>query len=575
MSGWLTGHGVSAGIAIARAFRLKEPDLAVARRTPADKEAEVRRFECAVEKSRRDLEKVKEQAARELGEDQAAVFAAHLLVLQDPELMDRVKDNILHQGMSAEFALKEAADTFISALESLDNEYMRERSADVRDVAKRVLGHLLGIQVPDLSVIREEVIIVAEDLTPSNTAQLNRKFVKGIITNGGGFTSHSAIMARSMEIPAVAGTQTSLDRIGDGTLLIIDGQEGIVIMNPEQAVVKKYEKKKAAYEEYQAGLAKFAQLPTVSADGCAVRLVANISAPSDADNVLQNGGEGIGLFRTEFLYMGRRQLPTEDEQFAAYKNVLERMKGKPVVIRTLDIGGDKQLPYLNIPKEANPFLGFRAIRLCLKRPDLFRTQLRALLRASTCGNLKITFPMIAALQELRQAKQLLLEEKENLVKAGIAVADKIEVGMMIEVPSSAVMADVFAKEIDFFSIGTNDLIQYTLAADRMNKQVAYLYEPFHPAVLRLLKTVIDAAHKEGKRAAMCGEMAGMEAAIPVLLGMGLDEFSMNASAVLPARKLISQLSKKEIGQSMDQMLQMETAEQVKQFISKHFPIKLG
>ncbi|KIL73302.1 phosphoenolpyruvate--protein phosphotransferase [Bacillus badius] len=575
MSGWLTGHGVSAGIAIARAFRLKEPDLAVARRTPADKEAEVRRFECAVEKSRRDLEKVKEQAARELGEDQAAVFAAHLLVLQDPELMDRVKDNILHQGMSAEFALKEAADTFISALESLDNEYMRERSADVRDVAKRVLGHLLGIQVPDLSVIREEVIIVAEDLTPSNTAQLNRKFVKGIITNGGGFTSHSAIMARSMEIPAVAGTQTSLDRIGDGTLLIIDGQEGIVIMNPEQAVVKKYEKKKAAYEEYQAGLAKFAQLPTVSADGCAVRLVANISAPSDADNVLQNGGEGIGLFRTEFLYMGRRQLPTEDEQFAAYKNVLERMKGKPVVIRTLDIGGDKQLPYLNLPKEANPFLGFRAIRLCLKRPDLFRTQLRALLRASTCGNLKITFPMIAALQELRQAKQLLLEEKENLVKAGIAVADKIEVGMMIEVPSSAVMADVFAKEIDFFSIGTNDLIQYTLAADRMNKQVAYLYEPFHPAVLRLLKTVIDAAHKEGKRAAMCGEMAGMEAAIPVLLGMGLDEFSMNASAVLPARKLISQLSKKEIGQSMDQMLQMETAEQVKQFISKHFPIKLG
>ncbi|KIL80310.1 phosphoenolpyruvate--protein phosphotransferase [Bacillus badius] len=575
MSGWLTGHGVSAGIAIARAFRLKEPDLAVARRTPADKEAEVRRFECAVEKSRRDLEKVKEQAARELGEDQAAVFAAHLLVLQDPELMDRVKDNILHQGMSAEFALKEAADTFISALESLDNEYMRERSADVRDVAKRVLGHLLGVQVPDLSVIREEVIIVAEDLTPSNTAQLNRKFVKGIITNGGGFTSHSAIMARSMEIPAVAGTQTSLDRIGDGTLLIIDGQEGIVIMNPEQAVVKKYEKKKAAYEEYQAGLAKFAQLPTVSADGCAVRLVANISAPSDADNVLQNGGEGIGLFRTEFLYMGRRQLPTEDEQFAAYKNVLERMKGKPVVIRTLDIGGDKQLPYLNLPKEANPFLGFRAIRLCLKRPDLFRTQLRALLRASTCGNLKITFPMIAALQELRQAKQLLLEEKENLVKAGIAVADKIEVGMMIEVPSSAVMADVFAKEIDFFSIGTNDLIQYTLAADRMNKQVAYLYEPFHPAVLRLLKTVIDAAHKEGKRAAMCGEMAGMEAAIPVLLGMGLDEFSMNASAVLPARKLISQLSKKEIGQSMDQMLQMETAEQVKQFISKHFPIKLG
>lgn len=575
MNGWLAGHGVSAGIAIARAFRLKEPGLAVAKRTPADKEAEVRRFERAVEKSRRDLEKVKEQAARELGEDQAAVFAAHLLVLQDPELMDRVKDNILHQGMSAEFALKEAADTFISALESLDNEYMRERSADVRDVAKRVLGHLLGIQIPDLSVIREEVIIVAEDLTPSHTAQLNRKFVKGILTNGGGFTSHSAIMARSMEIPAVAGTQTSLDMIEDGTLLIIDGQEGIVIMNPEQAVVKKYEKKKAAYEEYQAGLAKFAQLPTVTADGCAVRLAANISAPSDADNVLQNGGEGIGLFRTEFLYMGRRQLPTEDEQFAAYKNVLERMNGKPVVIRTLDIGGDKQLPYLNLPKEANPFLGFRAIRLCLKKPDLFRTQLRALLRASACGNLKITFPMIAALQELRQAKQLLMEEKQSLVQAGIAVADKVEVGMMIEVPSSAVMADVFAKEIDFFSIGTNDLIQYTLAADRMNKQVAYLYEPFHPAVLRLVKTVIDAAHKEGKRAAMCGEMAGMEAAIPILLGMGLDEFSMNASAVLPARKLISQLSKKEIGESMDQMLQMETAEQVKQFISEHFPIKPG
>jgi phosphotransferase system enzyme I (PtsI) len=444
----------------------------------------------------------------------------------------------------------------------MDNEYMKERAADIRDVTARILSHLLGVAIANLSLISEEVIIVAKDLTPSDTAQLNRQYVKGFTTDIGGRTSHSAIMARSMEIPAVVGTRTATVDIENGAIVIIDGLDGKVIVNPDSDVIKEYEEKKAAYEVQKAEWAKLLNEQTVSADGHHVELVANIGTPEDVKGVLENGGEGVGLYRTEFLYMGRDHMPTEEEQFEAYKTVLERMGDKPVVVRTLDIGGDKELSYLDLPKEMNPFLGFRAIRLCLEMQDMFRIQLRALLRASIYGNLKIMFPMIATLDEFRQAKSILIEEKEILQANGIAVSENIEVGIMVEIPSTAVMADQFAKEVDFFSVGTNDLIQYTMAADRMNERFSYLYQPYSPAILRLVKMVIDAAHKEGIWAGMCGEMAGDETAIPLLIGLGLDEFSMSATSILKARSQILRLSKKEMEDLAETALQMSTTSEV-------------
>lgn len=541
----LKGIGASAGIAIAKAYRLEEPDLTVEKKNIADAAAEVSRFDEAIVRSKEELEKIKEHALKELGQDKADIFSAHLLVLSDPELLNPVKEKISTDSVNAEFALKETASMFVTMFESMDNEYMKERAADIRDVTKRVTGHLLGVEIPNPSMISEEVVIVAEDLTPSDTAQLNRQFVKGFTTDIGGRTSHSAIMARSLEIPAVVGTKAATGTIENGVTVIVDGIDGDVIIDPSSETLKKYEEKHSAYLAQKAEWAKLVNEPTVSKDGHHVELAANIGTPDDVKGVLENGGEAVGLYRTEFLYMGRDQLPTEDEQFDAYKTVLERMKGKSVVVRTLDIGGDKELPYLQLPKEMNPFLGYRAIRLCLEEQEIFRTQLRALLRASTYGNLKIMFPMIATVNEFKQAKAILLEEKEKLVEAGVAVSDDIEVGMMVEIPSTAVIADQFAAEVDFFSIGTNDLIQYTMAADRMNERVAYLYQPYNPAILRLITLVIEAAHKEGKWVGMCGEMAGDEIAIPILLGLGLDEFSMSATSILPARTQISKLSKKE------------------------------
>jgi phosphotransferase system enzyme I (PtsI) len=564
----LKGIGASAGIAIAKAYRLEEPELVVEKRTIDSIEAEIQRFDAAIKQSTSELEQIKEHAFKELGEDKAAIFAAHLLVLSDPELINPIKDKIITEKVNAEFALQEVANMFISMFEAMDNEYMQERAADIRDVTKRVMSHLLGVTIPNPSMISEEVIIIAEDLTPSDTAQLNRKYVKGFTTDIGGRTSHSAIMARSMEIPAVVGAKTVTSDIENGAFVILDGLDGKVIINPSDDVIKEYEAKKVAYEAQKVEWAKLVNERTVTKDGYHVELAANIGTPEDIKGVLENGGEGVGLYRTEFLYMGRTQLPTEEEQFDAYKAVVEQMEGKPVVVRTLDIGGDKELPYLDLPKEMNPFLGFRAIRLCLEMQDMFRTQLRALLKASVYGNLKIMFPMIATLNEFRQAKSILIEEKEKLQAEGIAVSEKIEVGMMVEIPSSAVMADVFAKEVDFFSIGTNDLIQYTMAADRMNERVSYLYQPYNPAILRLVKMVIDAAHKEGKWVGMCGEMAGDEVAIPILLGLGLDEFSMSASSILKARSQFLNLSKAEMNTVIEQVLNMKTAEEVERFIKE-------
>lgn len=562
----IQGIAASNGIAIAKAFRLENPDFTIEKKSVADAASEVARLEAALETSKGELTAIKDRALTELGADKAAIFEAHLLVLNDPELVNPVKDRINSESVNAEFAMNEVANMFIGLFEGMDNEYMKERAADIRDVTKRVLAHLLGINFSNPSTISEEVIIIAEDLTPSDTAQLNRTYAKGFTTDIGGRTSHSAIMARSMEIPAVVGTKVVMEQIKNGDLVIIDGLDGNVIVNPSAEELRAYEEKKANYEAQKDEWAKLKNEHTVTADGHQVELVANIGTPKDVKGVLDNGGEGVGLYRTEFLYMGRDNLPTEEEQFDAYKTVLENMEGKPVVVRTLDIGGDKELPYLHLPKEMNPFLGYRAIRLCLDEQDVFRTQLRALLRASVYGNLKIMFPMIATVDEFRQAKAVLLEEKDKLVQSGVTVSDNIEVGMMVEIPASAVLADVFAKEVDFFSIGTNDLIQYTMAADRMNEQVAYLYQPYNPSILRLVKMVIDAAHKEGKWAGMCGEMAGDSLAIPLLIGLGLDEFSMSATSILPARTQIRKLSKPQMEELAQKALNMATAEEVVELV---------
>ncbi|WP_174733734.1 phosphoenolpyruvate--protein phosphotransferase [Mesobacillus harenae] len=558
----LIGIAASSGIAIAKAYRLVEPDLTVEKKEIEDSAAEVLRFQDALNKAKAELEKIRDRAGKELGQDKAAIFEAHLLVLSDPELIAPIEDKVKTEKVNAEYALKETSDMFVSMFEQMDNEYMQERAADIRDVTKRVISHLLGVQIPNPSMVTEEVIVVAEDLTPSDTAQLNRTYVKGFTTDIGGRTSHSAIMARSMEIPAVVGTKAATSEISNGDLVIVDGLTGEVHINPSAELVEKYQKISSDFEAQKAEWAKLVNEPTVSADGHHVELAANIGTPKDLKGVKENGGEGIGLYRTEFLYMDRDQLPTEEEQFTAYKAILEGMEGKPVVVRTLDIGGDKELPYLNLPKEMNPFLGFRAIRLCLEEQDIFRTQLRALLRASIHGNLKIMFPMIATLVEFREAKAILEEEKQLLINEGIAVSKDIELGIMVEIPSTAVMAEQFAKEVDFFSIGTNDLIQYTMAADRMNERVSYLYQPYSPAILRLVKMVIEAAHKEGKWAGMCGEMAGDETAIPILLGLGLDEFSMSATSILKARSLIRHLNKAEMGQLAESVLSLSTTEEV-------------
>ncbi|WP_173401250.1 phosphoenolpyruvate--protein phosphotransferase [Halalkalibacter akibai] len=569
----LTGIAASSGVAIAKAFVHEEPDMTIELKEVQDPESEVQRLVAALTKSKEELSVIKDKTEKELGPDKAEIFAAHLLVLSDPELVDAVKDKITTDKQNAEYAMNEVSSMFISMFENMDNEYMKERAADIRDVSTRVLGHLLGVEVQSLATISEETIIIAKDLTPSDTAQLNPEFIKGFATDIGGRTSHSAIMSRSLEIPAVVGAKEVTAQIQTGMTVIVDGLDGVVIVEPTEEEIASYTKKRDDFAKQKTEWAKLVSEQTTTKDGQHVELAANIGTPKDLDGVINNGAEGIGLYRTEFLYMGRTELPSEEEQFEAYKEVVERMEGKPVVIRTLDIGGDKELPYLDLPKEMNPFLGFRAIRLCLEEQDIFRTQLRALLRASAFGNLKVMFPMIATLDEFRQAKAVLLEEKSKLVSNGVSVSEDMEIGMMVEIPSTAVAADLFAKEVDFFSIGTNDLIQYTMAADRMNEQVSYLYQPYHPAILRLVKMVVDAAHKEGKWAGMCGEMAGDEVAIPLLLGLGLDEFSMSATSILPARSQLLSLSKEELASFANDMLYLDTAAEVEERVRTSFMTK--
>ncbi|WP_086429617.1 phosphoenolpyruvate--protein phosphotransferase [Staphylococcus cornubiensis] len=562
MSNIIKGIAASDGVAIAKAYLLVEPDLSFSNEKTDNPEAEVQKFNEALKNSKIELTKIRNHAEEQLGADKAAIFDAHLLVLDDPELIQPIEEKIKNESASAPQALTEVTQNFITIFESMDNEYMKERAADIRDVSKRVLAHILGVELPNPSIIDESVIIVAHDLTPSDTAQLNKQYVQGFVTNIGGRTSHSAIMSRSLEIPAVVGTKSISESVQQGDMVIVDGLTGDVIVNPSDDEIKAYQHKRETFFADREALKQLRDEPSKTKDGHEVELAANIGTPNDLEGVHNNGAEGIGLYRTEFLYMGRDNMPTEDEQFEAYKKVLESMDGKRVVVRTLDIGGDKELPYLNLPKEMNPFLGYRAIRLCLDQPDIFRPQLRALLRASAYGKLNIMFPMVATIQEFRDAKALLLEEKENLKQEGVEVSDDIELGIMVEIPSTAALADVFAKEVDFFSIGTNDLIQYTMAADRMSERVSYLYQPYNPSILRLIKQVIDASHQEGKWTGMCGEMAGDETAIPLLLGLGLDEFSMSATSILKARRQIKGLSRTEMVQLADRALNCATVDEV-------------
>ncbi|EIA5100737.1 phosphoenolpyruvate--protein phosphotransferase [Staphylococcus pseudintermedius] len=562
MSNIIKGIAASDGVAIAKAYLLVEPDLSFNNEKTDQPEAEVQKFNEALNNSKIELTKIRNHAEEQLGADKAAIFDAHLLVLDDPELIQPIEEKIKNESASAPQALTEVTQNFITIFESMDNEYMKERAADIRDVAKRVLAHILGVELPNPSIIDESVIIVAHDLTPSDTAQLNKQYVQGFVTNIGGRTSHSAIMSRSLEIPAVVGTKSISESVQQGDMVIVDGLTGDVIVNPSDDEIKAYQHKRESFFADREALKQLRDEPSKTLDGHEVELAANIGTPNDLEGVHNNGAEGIGLYRTEFLYMGRDNMPTEDEQFEAYKKVLESMEGKRVVVRTLDIGGDKELPYLNLPEEMNPFLGYRAIRLCLDQPEIFRPQLRALLRASAYGKLNIMFPMVATIQEFRDAKALLLEEKENLKQEGVEVSGDIELGIMVEIPATAALADVFAKEVDFFSIGTNDLIQYTMAADRMSERVSYLYQPYNPSILRLIKQVIDASHQEGKWTGMCGEMAGDETAIPLLIGLGLDEFSMSATSILKARRQIKDLSRTEMVQLADRALNCATVDEV-------------
>ncbi len=569
MTKTLKGIAASDGIAIAPAYLLVEPDLSFSKSSVDDIDAEVARYNDAIKESTAEVEKIRDIAKNSLGEEESQVFEAHLMILNDPEFTGAIENEIKDSKINAEAALDETAQKFIAIFEGMtDNPYMQERAADVRDVSKRIMAHLLGKELPNPASIDHEVIVVAHDLTPSDTAQLNKKYVKGFITDVGGRTAHSAIMARSLELPAVVGTDSITKDVKNGDMLIDDGLDGVAIILPSEEQIADYKKKGEDFLKQKAEWKKLKDEPSVTADGKQFIIAANIGTPNDMPGVHENGAEAIGLYRTEFLYMDSSDFPTEDDQFEAYKKVIEGMNGKQVIIRTMDIGGDKHLDYWDLPEEMNPFLGVRAIRLSLMNEEIFRTQLRALLRASAYGKLGIMFPMVGTLAELRKAKAILNDEKQKLVEKGVKIGDNLQVGMMIEVPAAAVLADQFAKEVDFFSIGTNDLIQYTMAADRGNDNVSYLYQPYNPSVLRLIKHTIDAAHENGIWCGMCGEAAGDNTMFPILLSMGLDEYSMSATSILRIRSLMKKLDTKDLKELANEACFVsETAEENEKLVN--------
>ncbi|WKV07922.1 phosphoenolpyruvate--protein phosphotransferase [Thermoanaerobacterium sp. CMT5567-10] len=560
----LKGVAASPGIAIGKVFLYtkKFAEINTQNIDESMVKDEIAKFENALKLTKEQIEKIKEKTEREFGKDKAEIFEAHLMLANDPELYDSVIRMIKNEYVTADNAVNHVIEQHASMMESLDDKYLKERAVDLRDVGSRIINNLLGIVNVNLSELDEDVIIIAKDLTPSDTATMKKDKVLGFATDVGGRTSHTAIMARSLEIPAVVGTGNITQNVVGGETAIVDGSEGIVIINPSDDILKEYEDKLNKYKIRIEKLKELKDLPAVTTDGKQSMLVANIGTPKDVDGALKNGAEGIGLFRTEFLYMNRNDFPSEEEQFEAYKYVAEKMNGKPVTIRTLDIGGDKKLPYLNMPDEMNPFLGYRAIRLCLDEKEMFKTQLRALLRASAYGNILIMYPMISSVVEVRKANAILNEVKEELDAKGIKYDKNIKVGIMVEIPSAAVTADILAKEVDFFSIGTNDLCQYTLAVDRMNERIKDYYKPFNPAILRLIKNVIDASHKEGIFTAMCGEMAGDPFTTVILLGLGLDEFSMSASSIPNIKNIIRNVSYEKAKEFTEMVLNMSTPDEI-------------
>ena len=538
----IKGIGASSGVALAKVLVINKEKLNIVKKSDINISEEISKYNNALELSKKELEEMKEKVKTEIGDSEAEIFEVHIMLLQDEGFKTRVIE-LINDNNNADYALYTAREEFAMIFESMDDEYMKERATDIRDISDRVLRHILGIKNIDLACLKEDVILAVHDLTPSDTATMDKKRVKGFITEIGGRTSHTAIMARTLEIPAVVGVTNILSFIESDDFIILDGETGEIMVNPKNNTIRKYEEKCEILKKEKAELNKLVGVETKTLDGKHIELVGNIGSPNDIDVLLNNDSEGVGLYRTEFLYMNKKDgFPTEEEQLEAYKKVLEAMNKKPVIIRTLDVGGDKELPYFEIEHEMNPFLGYRAVRLCLDRKDIFKTQLRALYRASVYGKLRIMFPMISSLNELLEVKSVINEVLEELDKENISYDKNVEIGMMIEVPSSALITDILAKHVDFFSIGTNDLIQYTCAVDRMNPKVNHLYDQFNIGVLRLIKLVIDNAHKEGKWVGMCGESASNEKMIKILLGMGLDEFSMSPSSILKSRKIINETS---------------------------------
>ncbi|WP_242364427.1 phosphoenolpyruvate--protein phosphotransferase [Limosilactobacillus antri] len=572
MSLLLNGLAASNGIAIAPAYLLVGSDLSVQKQHTNDKDHEVTRLHDSFAFSRQELRRIRDQAHERLGQRAATVVDTQLAMLGDPALFAMMRQKIMQSGVTAEWAVKRTADHYLTIFEKQnDNDYLQARGTAMRDVTKRLLSHLLAVELPDPQKLDYRAIIVAQNITPTDTAHFDRRYVAGLVTDTGGRTSHFTIMSRTLSLPVVVGTKTATAEIKNGDLLIVDGIHGKVLVRPTEDEVERYRLIAGKFAREQEAWGAVRNQQTISADGRHFEVAANVGTLADLEDARKNGAEGIGLLRTEFLYMNQSRLPSEEEQFRAYKQFVAGMNEKQVVARTLDVGGDKRLGMVPLPAEANPYLGFRAIRVGLARPEILRPQLRALLRASVYGRLAIMFPMVATLEEFHRARAILEEERTRLSTAGVPLAQDIELGMMLEIPAVAMMADVFAPEVDFFSIGSNDLVQYLFAADRGNPQVAYLYQELHPAVLRTVKRVIDAAHAEGKWVGMCGEMAGNPLAAPLLMGMGLDEFSMSSNRILQIRSLIKKLNTRQLQPLVHRALNARSATEVTDLVRAAVP----
>ena len=563
----LKGTNVSSGIGIGNAVIVEEKELVIRRETVADAAAEVERFKGALDTTLKKTEELAADLATRVGEKEAEIMQGHMMLLMDPMLTGEIETAITGESICAEYAIEQVCTTYADMFASMDDELMQQRATDMRDIKERMQRELLGLESVDIAALPAGTILVAKDLTPSMTAGIRPENVAGIVTELGGKTSHSAILARALEIPAVVAVPDLMSQVENGHVIVLDGSEGIVYVDPDQAVVDEFAAKREKFLKEKKELEQYIGKPTVTKDGVHIELVANIGKPEDLEKVLQYDGEGVGLFRTEFLFMDRTAMPTEEEQFEAYKAVAEGLKGKPVIIRTLDIGGDKEIPYMGLTRDENPFLGYRAIRFCLDRKDdVYRPQLRALLRASAYGNIKIMVPMVTCIEELREAKALIEEIKKELDEKNIPYKKDIEVGIMVETAAASLMADVFAKEAAFFSIGTNDLTQYTMSVDRGNDKVSYLYSTFNPAVLRSIKRIITCGREAGIMVGMCGEAASDPLMIPLLLAFGLNEFSMSASAILFSRKLITGYSVEELQAVADKAMSFATAAEVEAYM---------